>query len=62
MRLGLAKFPNHPRTWATSRAIKLSIEASAIEKCHKFGRLPRKFQSYPLGEASRKIMLKLRYL
>ena len=28
-----------------------------VEKCHEVGGLPRKFQSYPLGEASRKIML-----
>ena len=28
-----------------------------VEKCDEVGGLPTKFQSYPLGEASRKIML-----
>ena len=28
-----------------------------VKKCHEVGGLARKFQSYPLGEASRKIML-----
>ena len=46
----------------TFRHSKFSINTSSskilwVEKCDEVGGLPRKFQSYPLGEASRKIML-----